>query len=271
MHNPLATYKVLVNGRAGGFRHQSIVDFEWMFQQLGAANGFDVDIWDPNIGSSPGRQAPAGVSLATSPFLDLATLMQYKTIVFDSTVGLDAQALNAIEFANLQAYVRAGGGVIAIHGGTDSMQNVPWYMDLVGAGFTNHGSNAGGILIDTESGGHVELVNADPGSAATKAMPGPVLHGRGAVQHEPRPGRARDRAPARVRERGHARRPARLRARPADEHRQARDGRGAATSTAAARSRPRSATAGSSRPRPGSSSRCWRRSSGPRASATSTA
>ena len=72
--NPLATYKVLVNGRSGGFRHQSIVDFEAMFQQLGAEHGFDVDIWDPNINGSPGRQAPAGVSLATSPLLDLATL-----------------------------------------------------------------------------------------------------------------------------------------------------------------------------------------------------
>jgi len=142
-----------------------------MFQKLGAENGFDVDIYDPNINASPGRQAPAGVSLATSPFLDLATLMKYKTIVMNSTVGRDAQALNFTEFTNLQAYVRAGGGVVAIHGATDSMQNVPWYMDLVGAGFTNHGSNAGGILIDTESGGHVELVNADPGSAATAAMP----------------------------------------------------------------------------------------------------
>ena len=97
--------------------------------------------------------------------------MQYKTIVMNSTVGLNAAGLNFTEFSNLQAYVRAGGGVIAIHGATDSMQNVPWYMDLVGAGFTNHGSNAGGILIDTESGGHVELVNADPGSTATAAMP----------------------------------------------------------------------------------------------------
>ena len=34
-------------------------------------------------------------------------------------------------------------------------------MDLVGAGFTNHGGNQGGILIETESGGHVEFVNAD--------------------------------------------------------------------------------------------------------------
>ena len=47
------------------------------------------------------------------------------------------------------------------------MQNVPWYMDLVGAGFTNHGSNSGGILIDTESGGHVEFLNADPAHTTT--------------------------------------------------------------------------------------------------------
>ena len=51
------------------------------------------------------------------------------------------------------------------------MQNVPWYMDLVGAGFTNHGSNQGGILIETESGGHVEFINADPAHTTTAAMP----------------------------------------------------------------------------------------------------
>ena len=51
------------------------------------------------------------------------------------------------------------------------MQNVPWFMDLVGAGFTNHGSNQGGILIETESGGHVELVNADPAHSTTQSMP----------------------------------------------------------------------------------------------------
>jgi type 1 glutamine amidotransferase len=171
MPNPGATYKILVNGRAGGFRHQAIVDAHAMFQQLGALNGFDVEIWDPNIGGSPGRQSPPGVSLATSPFLDLATLQQYKTIVMNSTVGLNAAGLSFTEFNNLQAYVRGGGGVIAIHGATDSMQNVPWYMDLVGAGFTNHGSNSGGILIDTESGGHVELIDADPGSPATASIP----------------------------------------------------------------------------------------------------
>ena len=173
--NPGATYKILVNGRSGGFRHQSIVDVEAMFQKLGAENGFDVEIWDPNINQGPGRQAPAGVSLTTSPFLDLGTLSQYKTIVFDSTVGQNAAGLTAVEFANLQSYVRAGGGVVAIHGATDSMQNVPWYMDLVGAGFSNHGSNAGGILIDTESGGHVELRSADPSHPATSGISEPFF------------------------------------------------------------------------------------------------
>src|SRR6202000_2993767 len=47
VHIPGAGYKILITGRAGGFRHQSIVDFEKMIQDLGAANGFDVDIWGP--------------------------------------------------------------------------------------------------------------------------------------------------------------------------------------------------------------------------------
>ena len=60
---------MLVTGRAGGFRHQSIVDIEALVQELGAENGFDVEIWDPNIGASPGRQAPIDVSLPESPLL----------------------------------------------------------------------------------------------------------------------------------------------------------------------------------------------------------
>ncbi|WP_157592483.1 ThuA domain-containing protein [Solirubrobacter soli] len=172
-HIPGAGYKVLITGRAGGFRHESIVDFEWMIQQLGAQNGFDVDIWDPAIGTTPGRNAPAGVSLTTSPFLDLNTLKQYKTIIFDSTVGLSGTStVNGTEFANLQQYIRQGGGFVSIHGATDSLENVPWYMDLNGAGFTNHGSNSnGGILVDTGAGGSVEYVTADPAHASMAGVP----------------------------------------------------------------------------------------------------
>lgn len=109
---PNAAYKVLVNGQTKGFRHEHVPDTEALVQKLGAANGFDVDIWDNPAGpGSPGRAIPVGVTLKTSPFLDLNTLKQYRTIVFDSTVGRDPQAsLNAAEFANLQAYIRGGGG-----------------------------------------------------------------------------------------------------------------------------------------------------------------
>jgi type 1 glutamine amidotransferase len=185
---PGATYKVLVNGKTGvgQFRHEAVVDIEAMIQKLGQDNGFDVDIWDPpGAGTSPGRAVPAGVSLTTSPFLDLATLKQYKTIVFDSTVGRNnasgvGATLSPAEFANLQAYIRDGGGFVAIHGATDAYQTdaanaaaPAWYTDLVGATFTNHGSNsAGGIQPDCGACGVVEIQNADPGHPATSHLPG---------------------------------------------------------------------------------------------------
>ena len=168
---PGATYKVLVNGQTRGFRHEHIPQTEWMVQQLGQQHGFNVEIWDPNLGQGPGQQAPPGTSLTESPLLDLNKLMEYKTLVFASTVGINAAGLNATELANLQAYIRAGGGIVAIHGATDSMQNIPWYMDLVGAGFTNHGSNAGGIMPDCGSCGEVEFINFDQGNFTTNHVP----------------------------------------------------------------------------------------------------
>lgn len=170
--NPNATYKVLVNGQTFGFRHEHIPDTEAMIQKLGLANGFDVEIWDKPGSLSPGRPLPPGVSLETSPFLDLKKLKEYKTIVFDSSVGRDNQAsLNPTEFAIFQEYMRQGGGFVAIHGGVDAYQNVPWYVDLVGGGFSGHGGNAAGIMPDCGSCGEVELVVDDPNHPATEHMP----------------------------------------------------------------------------------------------------
>ena len=47
---PNAKFKVLViaNKNDGSFRHPAIEDAEVMLQQLGAAKGFDVDLWDPS-------------------------------------------------------------------------------------------------------------------------------------------------------------------------------------------------------------------------------
>ena len=93
--------------------------------------------------------------------------------MFDSTVGRDGTStVNAAEFANLQSYIRGGGGFVGIHGAADSMQDVPWYQDLVGAGFTDHGSNSnGGILADTGAGGQFILESADTAHASLAQVP----------------------------------------------------------------------------------------------------
>ena len=171
VHNPNAKFKILVNGHAGGFRHEDIVDVEAMIQKLGEANAFDVDIWDPPGTQSPGRHLPPGISLAKSPFLSLATLKQYKLIVGDSAVGRDPEGpLDPQEFANLQAYIRGGGSYLSIHGSDDAFEDVHWYTSLVGSGFSGHGGNASGIEPDCPSCAEVELVNVDPSSPVTKGM-----------------------------------------------------------------------------------------------------
>ena len=270
--NPLATYKILVNGRVG--RLPAPVDRRPPRDVPAARRGERLrrrHLGPEHQPGSPGRQAPAGVSLATNPFLDLATLSQYKTVVFNSTVGLNAAGLSFTEFTNLQAYVRAGGGFVAIHGATDSMQNVPWYMDLVGAGFTQPRQQLRRDPDRHRVGRPRGARQRRPEQRGHQRHPGPVLHGRGAVQHEPRPGRARDRAPARVRERGHARRSARLR------HRRAHNSDKHAMSWCRNFDGGRSFT---THPRPQLAVRdpglvpaacCWRRSSGLRVSRTSTA
>ena len=104
------------------------------------------------------------------------------------------------------------------------MQNVPWYMDLAGAGFTNHGSNQGGILIETESGGHVEFINADPAHTTTAAMPARWYDVEEVYNTNRNPAEMGIVHPLVLRERGLARRPARLRHRLAAQQRPALDG-----------------------------------------------
>jgi type 1 glutamine amidotransferase len=133
---PGATFRVLYFSATKGFRHDHIPDTAALVEQWGQKYGFDVDIWDP-------RLAPA--SLPTTPFTSAADLAKYKTIIFASPVDgtnanstPDADALNASELAAFKGYIEAGGGYVGLHGAADSMHNVPWYRDVVGAWFTNH-------------------------------------------------------------------------------------------------------------------------------------
>jgi hypothetical protein len=152
-------YRVLVVGETLGFRHSHIDDTTNAIIALGEEHGFDVDVWDPPQGTSPGQPA---LTLPASPFTSAAELSKYATIVFaspvDATNNLDPnrpRLLDDTELAALQGYIRGGGGYVGLHAATDSMHTVPWYSELTGgsARFRNHPAQQTATM-RVESPGH---------------------------------------------------------------------------------------------------------------------
>lgn len=131
-------YEVLVVGKTLGFRHSSIDEATTAIIALGEANGFTVDVWDPQ---QPER------TLTSTPFTSAEDLSQYATVVFVSTVdgtnNLDPARptlLDTDELDAFQGYIRDGGGFAGVHAATDSMHTIPWYGELTGGGarFVSH-------------------------------------------------------------------------------------------------------------------------------------
>ena len=141
-------YQVLVVGKTLGFRHSSIDEGTQAVIEIGQANGFTVDVWDP---------AQPGVTLPSTPFTSAEDLAKYATVVFISTVdgtnppfGLNRPSLlDADELAAYQGYIQNGGGYVGVHGASDSMHNRPWYGGLVGgnAYFRNHPAQQNATLV----------------------------------------------------------------------------------------------------------------------------
>lgn len=89
--------------------------------------------------------------------LSSAALARAAAVVFLSTSGevLDAPGQEA-----LQAYVRAGGGFLGIHGASASNYGWPWYQALVGAVFAQHPAEQA-----------AEVVREDASHPATSELP----------------------------------------------------------------------------------------------------
>ena len=144
-------YQILVVGETLGFRHSHIDDTTRALIELGAENGFGVDVWDPPNDSGgwwgPGSPGQPELTLPSSPFTTADNLSRYASIVFvspvDNTNSLDPavpRLLDDAEVAALQGYVHAGGGVVGLHAATDTMHTVPWFTELIGGGarFVGH-------------------------------------------------------------------------------------------------------------------------------------
>lgn len=111
--------KVFVYTKNGkGYVHDNIAAAARCIQELGAQNGFAVDVSD-----DPAK------------FND-DNLKQYNALIFTSTnndvFDNDAQKLA------LMHYIEAGGGFVAIHSVTGTERNWPWFKRLVGGTFERH-------------------------------------------------------------------------------------------------------------------------------------
>ncbi|WP_415296179.1 ThuA domain-containing protein [Cellulosimicrobium sp. SJTW-1] len=144
-------YKILVVGETLGFRHSHIDDTTRALIELGADNGFTVDVWDPPNSSAgwwgSGSPGQPDLTMDSSPFTSAEDLAQYATIVFaspvDNTNSLNPatpRLLDDAELAAFQGYIRGGGGFVGLHAATDTMHTVPWYSQLTGGGarFVSH-------------------------------------------------------------------------------------------------------------------------------------
>lgn len=101
-----------------GYVHDNIPNSIAAIRELGAQNGFAVDV------SEEPRDFTA------------ANLRKYRALVFSNTNNEIFD--NDEQKAALQAYLRGGGGVAGIHSVCGSMRSWPWFWALIGGSFVRH-------------------------------------------------------------------------------------------------------------------------------------
>lgn len=102
----------------GLFVHDNIKASSEAIKKLGEENDFKVVVSDD-----------------PSDFNE-ANLKQYQVLIFNNTNNEILE--NEEQKTALQKYVRAGGGVVAIHSASGSMRQWPWFWELVGGKFKRH-------------------------------------------------------------------------------------------------------------------------------------
>ena len=112
-----ALKNTLILTKTAGYRHSSIEAGMEMFRQYALG-------WQLNPTYAGNTEAFTGSGLAP-----------YSLIVLLNTTGdlFDKTAQQA-----LQAYIRNGGRLLAIHAATDAEYDWPWYGEMLGAWFSNH-------------------------------------------------------------------------------------------------------------------------------------
>lgn len=137
---------VLVYSQSTGWRHSSIETGVEALERLGAERGIDI------------------VASEDPWIFDGDALADFDAIVFlNTTTKKDdpsSEWFVGERRQKLQDFVRRGGGIVAIHGASDSHYNWPWFGRLIGGRFASHprGTPTGEVSV------------TDPGHAATSGL-----------------------------------------------------------------------------------------------------
>ncbi len=108
---------ILVFSKTEGFRHESIPAGIAALKKLGDQHGLEV------------------IATEDANYFTEDSLKGYDAVVFLNTTG---DLLNAVQQADFERYIQAGGGFVGVHAATDTEYHWPWYNRLVGAYFMNH-------------------------------------------------------------------------------------------------------------------------------------
>ncbi|MDA0706088.1 MAG: ThuA domain-containing protein [Proteobacteria bacterium] len=111
-------FRVLLFTKSLDYQHHSVTNGVQMFKELAQDNHFALT-W----------------TTQSDIFDDQENLNEMDAIVFMNTSG---DILNEDQRKALQAYMRQGGGFVAIHSASFTMMEWPWYVKLVGGVWNRH-------------------------------------------------------------------------------------------------------------------------------------
>ncbi|WP_430424742.1 ThuA domain-containing protein [Maribacter litoralis] len=109
--------EILVFTKTAEFRHGSIASGIAAIKKLGDENDFKV------------------TATEDADYFVEDSLKNYEAVVFLNTTG---DILDAVQQADFERYIQAGGGFVGVHAATDTEYDWPWYNKLVGAYFNGH-------------------------------------------------------------------------------------------------------------------------------------
>ena len=129
-------YRIRVFARTTEYRHDAIPDAVAALRALGGEHGFDVDHTE-----APGD--PYGCQPAVVPG--------------DCLPADDRRRARPQQQAEIERFIRAGGGYVGVHSACDTEYEWPWYGQLVGAYFQHH-PEIQAATVHVEDGTHPSTV-----------------------------------------------------------------------------------------------------------------